>query len=248
MSDPEKNVEPEPQIENAGDALESKPEAHDVASLHGAILRERIDPREGYEPVPMWFNMLCGALLMWGGWYIAEFSGGGQANVLDPRPIARFENRGGEKKELDPFELGGKLYTAQCVSCHQQSGLGVPGQYPPLVDSQWVLETPPARLKRVLLNGLKGEIVVKGETYNGNMPAFARLKDDQIAAILTYIRGSWGNAGSPVSAESVAATRAATANKRGEWTAAELEPITKDDYTPPPPGEEKKPPEEKEEE
>jgi len=213
-------------------------DAVDVSALHGPILRERTDPNEGYEPMPMWFIALAGALVFWAGWYMAEYGAGGQADVLDPRPSARFPGGGGGKKELDPVELGKKYYTANCVSCHQATGEGVSGQYPTLVGSPWMTGNE-ARLKRVLLHGLKGPITVAGETYNGNMPAFGnRLKDEHVAAVLTYIRQAWGNAADPIPPESVAATRAATADRRGEWTVTELEGIEGDDYTAPPPPEE----------
>jgi len=216
---------------------DSRAESTDVQDLHESILRERIDPREGYEPVPMWFTALCGALVFWAGWYLAEFGGGGKATILDPRPEARFPARAADGKALDPVELGRKLFTAQCVSCHQQSGEGVAGQYPPLVESPFVLEHP-ARLKRIVLHGLKGPVTVKGATFNGNMPAFGpRLKDEHVAAVLTYIRQAWGNAAGPIPPESVAATRAATKDRRGEWTVAELEAIAKDDWEAPPPAE-----------
>ena len=219
---------------------EEQPEQHDVSELHGPILRERIDPEEGYEPVPMWFTALCGALVFWAGWYLAEFGGGGSPDILDARPAARFPGAV-DKTPPDPMELGKKLFTAHCVSCHQQSGEGVPGQYPPLVGSRWVLENP-QRIKRILLQGLDGAVTVRGQNFNGNMPAFGtKMRDAHIAGVLTYIRASWGNAAEPISPESVNATRKATQARTRSWSAAELQAIDKDDYTPPttPPKEEK---------
>ena len=185
----DQNSSPGSERRPESDALEAQTEIHDVQELHGSILRERIDPREGYEPVPMWFTALCGALVFWAGWYLSEFGGGGQATVLDPNPMARFPNQGGGgKKEVDPIALGKKLFTANCVSCHQQSGEGVPNQYPPLVGSSWVLEHP-ERTKRILLHGLNGPITVKGSTYDGNMPPLGnRMSDEHIAAVLSYVR------------------------------------------------------------
>lgn len=218
----------------------------DIAQLHASILRERSDPRDGYEPVPLWLITLFGVLLFWGGWYLAEYGGGFRADVLDPRPQARFPGGVAADVPEDPVALGKKLFTANCVSCHQQGGQGVPGQYPPLAGSQWVLG-PPARLNRILLHGLAGEITVLGETYNGNMPAFGeRLSDERIAAVLTYVRQEWGNAADPIPPESVAATREATKERRQTWSAPELLAIEKPDYVPPPPEPEE--PEEKKEE
>ena len=205
----------------------------DISELHAPILRERAEPRDGYEPVPLWLILLFGVLLFWGGWYLAEYSGGFRADVLDPRPEARFAGRVVAAAPQDPVALGKKLFTANCVSCHQQNGRGVPGQYPPLAGSEWVTG-PPARLKRILLHGLAGEVVVEGETYNGNMPAFgARLSDERLAAVLTFIRQEWGNEAGPVPAESVAATRAATQARGQPWSAAELLAVAEPDYVPP---------------
>jgi mono/diheme cytochrome c family protein len=213
----------------------------DVAKLHAPILRERAEPRDGYEPVPLWLIILFSVLLFWGGWYLAEFGGGFRADVLDPRPEARFPGRAAVDAPQDPVALGKKLFTANCVSCHQQGGQGVPGQYPPLAGSEWVLGSP-ARLKRILLHGLAGDVVVKGETYNGNMAAFgARLSDEYIAALLTFLRQEWGNDASPIPPESVAATREATRERREPWSADELLAIEEPDYVPPPEKEPAKP-------
>jgi len=242
---PEERPDEPMRAAQSNESIDSRPEAHDIESLHGPILRERQDPREGYEPVPMWFTALCGALVFWAGWYMSEYGGGGNPDVLDPRPQARYPGGGAAKGPVDPKELGKKLFTAHCVSCHQQSGLGVAGQYPPLVDSQWVTGNAGVT-KRILLHGLDGPVTVKGETYSGNMPAFsAKLKDEHLGAVLTYIRSAWGNAADAVPPESVAATRAATEGRTKSWSEAELKAITKDDWTAPPPGEQEKPETEK---
>lgn len=85
----------------------------------------------------------------------------------------------------------------QCQGCHQPNGAGIPGVFPPLAGHiPEVLAAKGGReyLVNVLLYGLTGEISVKGQKYNGAMPAFgAQLKDDQIAAVLNYVSTSWGN-------------------------------------------------------
>jgi mono/diheme cytochrome c family protein len=226
---------PDPELHEGSHEKPSQVEKYHVSLLHSPILRERSEPRDGYEPVPLWLAGLFGVLLFWGGWYLSEYSGGWDGANLDPRPEARFAGAVVDKGPVDPMELGKKLFTAHCVSCHQQSGQGVAGQYPPLVGSPWVLENP-QHLKRILLLGLQGEITVAGATYNGNMPAFgARLSDEQVGAVLTYIRNSWGNSAGPIPAESVAATRKAIEGRTAPWTAAELAAITAPDWTAPPP-------------
>ena len=114
-----------------------------------------------------------------------------------------------------------------CFTCHQPTGLGLPGQFPPLAGSDWVLGDK-ERLIKISINGLMGEIEVNGVKYNNVMapPGIppGSLTDSQIADVLTYIRNEWGNSASAVSASEVAAVRAATKDRGAMqmWTAAEL--------------------------
>ena len=115
------------------------------------------------------------------------------------------------------------------MSCHQAQGQGVANQYPPLAGSRWVIGEAEVT-RRILLHGLQGPIEVLGKTYNGNMPAFARqLSDEQIAAVITYIRQAWGNEASAVDTASVTRSREATKDQREPYRAEEVE-----NATPPP--------------
>ena len=73
-----------------------------------------------------------------------------------------------EEKELlrleRKVESGQKIFAVRLHPCHQSNGLGITGQYPPLAGSKWATSDP-ALISYIILNGLKGEIVVKGETY-----------------------------------------------------------------------------------
>ncbi|MCZ7648791.1 MAG: cytochrome c [Planctomycetota bacterium] len=205
----------------------------DVAALHEPILRELRDPQDGHEPIPMFMLMLFAGLIFWGGYYLAAYSGGFRSDVLNPDPAAQFAGGSAAPKVVDPLVLGEKLFKANCVSCHQASGQGVPGQYPPLAGSEWVLG-PDYRLKRILLKGLEGPVSVKGATYNGNMPAFeAKFNDEKLAAVLSFIRHGWENGAPPVSPESAAATRAAVKDRGQPWKAEELLALEKDDLATP---------------
>jgi len=114
-----------------------------------------------------------------------------------------------------------------CVSCHQPTGLGLVGAFPPLANSDWVLGDK-ERIIKISMYGLMGEIEVNGVKYNGVMvppglPA-GSLSDQQIADVLTYIRNDWGNSASSISKGEVAHVRA-TIKDRGTmqmWTDAEL--------------------------
>ena len=102
-----------------------------------------------------------------------------------------------------------RLYLTYCTACHQRNGEGDNNRYPPLVDSDWVTGDED-RLIDVVLNGLDGEITVKGKTYDELMPAHAHLDDFAIASILTYVRDEFGNISEPVSTIKVTERRKAS--------------------------------------
>ncbi len=118
---------------------------------------------------------------------------------------------------------GAEIYMTRCMSCHQMNGRGVAGVFPPLAGAEWVTGDK-GRLIRVVLNGLMGEIDVEGEKYSGAMPPWnSFLNDEQTAALLTYIRSSWGNEASEVTTDEVRKVRAATEDRREPWTEDELD-------------------------
>ena len=107
--------------------------------------------------------------------------------------------------------LGKAKFDTTCAACHQVSGLGKEGVAPPLVGSEWVLAPGPNRIAHIVLNGLTGQMTVKGQPYNLTMVAWRdNFTDKEIAAILTYVRSSWGNNASAVTPEQIKAARADT--------------------------------------
>jgi len=117
---------------------------------------------------------------------------------------------------------GKQVFSTTCAACHQVTGEGVAGVFPPLAGSEWVTGDD-AKLVRILLHGVTGPIEVAGETFNSMMPPWgATLKDADIASVLTYVRSTWGNKGAPISAARVASIRAATTSRTTPWTVAEL--------------------------
>jgi mono/diheme cytochrome c family protein len=118
---------------------------------------------------------------------------------------------------------GGQLFTLYCSACHGADGKGAAnGTFPPLAMSPYVAGEPDRAIK-IILHGLAGPMTVLGKTYNLEMPPQgAMMPDDQIAAVLTYVRTSWGNKETPVSADLVKKIRAETANRTEHWTAPEL--------------------------
>lgn len=115
----------------------------------------------------------------------------------------------------------------RCAACHQANGQGLPGTYPPLAGSEWVVGNPEVPI-RIVLHGLQGPITVKGASYNNAMMAFAdQLSDAEIAAVISYERSSWGNSAAPVTAEQVRAVRDATKAQTTPWAPSALQGMLK---------------------
>lgn len=137
----------------------------------------------------------------------------GEADTAALRPLTM--------QEMRAFERGRELYSQTCAACHLSSGSGSPGIAPTLVGSPWVLEDP-TRAIRILLHGLRGEITVEGERFDADMPAFSAGNED-LAAVLTYIRREWGNNAEPVSGEQVRVQRERDGTRSRAWTVPELD-------------------------
>lgn len=194
----------------------------DMHELHDPILREKARPRDGFQPIPLSLIFAFFALLLWGGYYLGEYNGDWRSDVFSPGGELELASGAPEEEaEVDLMKLGKRTY-ANCAACHQNNGQGVPGSFPPLDGSEWVTGSE-QRLARILLHGLKGEVVVKGETYNSVMPGWSQLNDEEIAGVMTYVRNSWSNEASEVSPDLVGEIREETGDRDKEWTAAELD-------------------------
>lgn len=183
-------------------------------SEHAAMRRENADPDEKVRPLPWFFTMFLGAMGMWGAFYIVSTPSGEASAYGDQRTVSTLRPA---VVRAGAAAVGGKqIYGAKCVACHQASGMGVAGVFPPLAGAEWVLGDEKV-LTSILLHGVNGELVVKGTTYNGAMPAFGTLPDEEIAAVLTHIRSEWGNQAPPITAATVAAQREATKAQSGPY-------------------------------
>jgi len=132
-----------------------------------------------------------------------------------------------EPKDVKRGVDGGEVYARICVSCHQPNGQGIVGAFPPLAGSDWLLKDPETPI-RIVLHGLQGSIEVKGMTYNGVMPEWgSRLSDEEIAAVLTHERRSWGNSAEEITSDMVDRIRKETANRTTPWTPDELQKLRK---------------------
>jgi nitrite reductase (NO-forming) len=99
------------------------------------------------------------------------------------------------KNKEERMAMGATLYKRNCAACHQADGSGVKGAFPPLAKSDYLKDS--AAAISAVANGLKGEITVNGEAYNGVMPKLG-LSDEEIANVTTFVTNSWGNEGKEV--------------------------------------------------
>lgn len=105
------------------------------------------------------------------------------------------------------------VYSTYCVACHQNDGKGDGNRFPPLAQSDWVNYNTP-RLINVILNGLKGPVMVKGQSYNEVMPGHGSfLSDEQVAEVLTYIKSNFNNLPEVVTPAEVSAVRKKTSKQ-----------------------------------
>ena len=157
---------------------------------HRAQQRENAEPEERIRPVPLVVAAVTLAMVLFGVIYILMSDPFGNAELGDRRTIADLS---GPAPAAPGAAVDGKqVFTAHCVACHQATGKGLPGVFPPLDGSEWV-HGDARTLANILLHGIEGEIDVEGVTYKGAMPAFPQLADAELAAVATYIRSSWSN-------------------------------------------------------
>jgi glucose/arabinose dehydrogenase len=123
---------------------------------------------------------------------------------------------GAEPRLAAQQERGSAAYALYCASCHQATGEGLKGVFPPLAGSDYLMADLDRSI-RIVLQGMSGEIEVNGTVYNGTMPPLLGLDDEKTADVLTYVRNAWGNRGEAVTPEKVAAVRAKlAADDRGD--------------------------------
>lgn len=216
-------------------------ETPDITEVHAAVDREKPEPVAGTTPLPMWLTGVCFGAAVWAGIYFGIFNGGLSGNVyneyesspavLFPVPQKAGAAAAGAEGPAQTLAQQGKaIFNQNCITCHQASGMGVPGQYPPLAKSEYVNGTE-KRVVAIILKGLQGPVTVLGEThtYTGNMvPWETALSPKKIAAVASYIRQEWGNTGAEISEAKVVAAKKEFASQTKQWTEAELQQIPAD--------------------
>lgn len=200
----------------------------DLDRLHAAVKRENPDVVPGREPAPLWVTVGMMFMMILGGGYAGAYVGDFSFETNNPFGGKPVDPRGidtGTAAQLGPFDQAMKKGTqvyAACQGCHQATGVGVPGAIPPLAGSEWV-QGGTERICRIVLHGLSGPVTVKGSNFNGIMPPQGAMTDGELAAVLTYVRNSWGNQGTMITKEMVAKVREKVASHTGPWTAADLQ-------------------------
>jgi mono/diheme cytochrome c family protein len=177
------------------------------------VAREQAEPQELARPMPRPLLVVVFTLVIFGVVYILQ-SGPAQppefGDRRTPEDLAAKVAAGGKAD-------GAAAFAALCAACHQATGAGLPGVFPPLAGSEWV--TGKAEIPiQIVLHGIQGTLTVKAVPYNGQMPAFGQqLSDDEIAAVVTYVRRQWGNAAAEVAPATVTEQRHLTSSRTAPW-------------------------------
>jgi mono/diheme cytochrome c family protein len=163
------------------------------------------EPAVTRSTAPMWIIVVALVLLFVGAVHFDHQGGWFNAKVYAPfksaEELEAYQPKSGEAAVL----ARGKVVCERvCGICHGVDGLGKPGQAPALAGSEWVITKGINRLAHIPLMGISGSIKVEGKDWNLNMAAMgAALPDEDLAGVLSYIRSSWGNQASPVTADDI---------------------------------------------
>ena len=180
-----------------------------------ARARENPDPHEQNRPVPKLLLLVITGIVAWAIGYIVLNQGDDKPELGDRRTVATLAGQpaGAGGGAVD----GAQVYAANCVACHQATGAGLPGVFPPLAGSEWVLAADKVPVN-IVLHGITGKLTVKATPYSGQMPAFKdKLSDAELAAVLSHVRANFGNAAGKIGADIVKAEREAGKERKDPW-------------------------------
>ena len=226
----------DPKHSHGPDRIDYREDTADLSEVHAAILRENPEPSAAVTPIPLWLITICGIAVAWAGAYLGMFNGGFRGDIFNERlssPDLLFphvaKSTGPAVAAAEPsLAEQGKAVFANCVPCHQTTGMGLPGTFPPLAKSEIVLGGG-KRMIAIILKGLTGPFQVNGAQYNNVMqPWEGALNDKKIAAVASYVRSSFGNDAPQITPAQVAAAKKEFADRKTQWTEAELLQIPAD--------------------
>jgi len=184
-----------------------------------ARVRENPDPTEAGRPVPIPVLTVIAAAIIFGISYIVINARDDSPELGDRRTMATLQGKpaAAAGAAID----GAQVYAANCVACHQATGAGLPGVFPPLAGSEWALAKDAVPVN-IVLQGVAGKLTVKGAAYSGQMPTFKdKLNDGEIAAVLSYVRSNFGNGAGKITADVVKAAREAGKDRSQPWNGDE---------------------------
>ena len=195
----------------------------ELVDEHVRLNKIKHEPTKGFLQAPLIFVFVFGCLIFVCSIQLAHTTNDFQLHP--PKEIVELTTEEKEALRLErKISSGEKVFAVRCASCHQANGLGIAGQYPPLDGSNWVTSDP-GIISNIILKGLKGEIVVKGETYGTsaavNMAAVA-ISDREIANVVTYVRQAWGNNAEEIFEDEVASIRSDSAEQQDQWTGDQI--------------------------
>ncbi len=187
---------------------------------------EAAEPKANAGAFPIWLLVALALAGYAGTLRLDENDGDFSAQVFAPYVSTKqLEDFLPKDPERIAFLEGRKLYTQNCAACHQASGLGSAGQFPPLAGSDWVKTEGANRIIRLVLHGIQGPIKVNGLDYNNAMvPWKDVMSDQQVASVVSYVRRNkdWSHNFSGATAEQVKKIRDADKSRTAPWTAEEL--------------------------
>ena len=203
-----------------------------------AVAPDSPEPKAMRRPVPVWLLILmllliyCAMLFFdqHGGWFSQEVYAPFHSvqQLSDFQPVA-----GGEES----LQAGKLLFSRNGAVCHMENGSGNPGNgCPPLVGSEWVKNPGPGRIVRIVSKGLTGPIQVNGQVYStgtmlpigDQLPGDERQKSEDIAAIVSYVRRTFGGVAKLVTPEQVLAVRSQIKDRTANFSPEEVKATPED--------------------
>ncbi|MFZ2295417.1 MAG: cytochrome c [Polaromonas sp.] len=196
---------------------------NDPESRSRAQEREQEEPSERNRPIPLIVAAITLAVVIFAVAYILLSEPFGRVDLGDRRTVADLSAPAAGATGAPAN--GKQVFTANCVACHQATGKGLPGVFPPLDGSEWV-GGDERTVANILLHGVSGELTVLGNTFKGAMPSFQQLNDAELAAVASYIRAEWSNKAGAVKPELFATERKASTRSTPFNGEAELKTLT----------------------